>query len=180
MSEVCVASARRRFLCACAWAGTPDPTGGVETVEHCESQLPATKTAPQLVRAFLRSTLETWKLDGFGDITELLASELVSNVVVHVGHPMTIRIARRPDGIRVEVQDSSQQLPVLETPDPTSEHGRGVFLVDALASDWGTDVHPEDGKTIWFELDTTTATIEAHGDDSALVVDPASETDKLE
>jgi hypothetical protein len=48
------------------------------------------------------------------------------------------------------------------TPEPTDEHGRGAFLVDALANDWGADVHPEDGKTVWFEIDITTATIEAH------------------
>jgi anti-sigma regulatory factor (Ser/Thr protein kinase) len=134
-------------------------------VESFESQLPATKTAPQLVRGFLRSTLETWKLDGFGHVTELLASELVSNAVVHVGHPMTVRISRRPDSIRVEVQDESQQLPSLGTPDLTSAHGRGVWLVDALATDWGAEVDPEHGKTVWFELDTTTANVEAHGDE---------------
>ena len=39
-------------------------------MEIFESQLPATPTAPQLARGFLRSTLETWKLDGFGEITE--------------------------------------------------------------------------------------------------------------
>jgi anti-sigma regulatory factor (Ser/Thr protein kinase) len=111
--------------------------------------------------------LETWKLDGFGETTELLASELVANAVVHVGRPMTVRISRRDDAIRVEVQDESQQLPSLRTPDPTSERGRGVFLVDALATDWGADVHPDDGKTVWFELDITTATVEAHGDDPA-------------
>ena len=134
-------------------------------MEIFESQLPAIPTAPQLARGFLRSTLETWKLDGFGEITELLASELVSNAVVHVGHPMTIRICRQIDRIRVEVRDESRQLPSLETPDPTNEHGRGVFLVEALAANWGAEVDPEDGKTVWFELDTTTATVEAHGDE---------------
>ena len=149
-------------------------------MESFESQLRATKTAPQRARTFLRSTLETWKLDGFGDVTELLASELVSNVVVHVGHPMTVRISRRRDSIRVEVRDESRQLPSLETSDPTDQRGRGLFLVDALAHDWGAEVHPEDGKTVWFELDTTTATADAHGDDLGLIVEPARETDELE
>ncbi len=149
-------------------------------MESFESQLPATKTAPQLVRGFLRSTLETWKLDGFGDITELLASELVSNAVVHVGHPMTVRISRRPDSIRVEVQDESQQLPSLETPDPTSEHGRGVLLIDVLATDWGAEVHPEDGKTVWFELDTTTATSGGARRRGQLILDPIAEPSEFQ
>lgn len=134
-------------------------------MEIFESQLPATPTAPQLARGFLRSTLEAWKLEGFGEITELLASELVSNAVVHVGHPMTLRICRQMNRIRVELNDESQQLPSLETPHRFEEHGRGVFLVDALATDWGAEVDPEHGKTVWFELDTTTAIVEAHGDE---------------
>ena len=30
--------------------------------------------------------------------------------------------------------------------------GRGLLIVEALATDWGADVH-EHGKTVWFELD---------------------------
>ncbi len=124
-------------------------------MESFESQLPATTTAPQFVRGFLRSTLEAWKLDGVGDVTELLASELVSNVVIHVARPMTVRISRRRDRIRVEVEDESNAAPSLRRPDATEEHGRGVMLVDTLAAAWGTDIHA-DGKTVWFEVDTTT------------------------
>jgi hypothetical protein len=32
------------------------------------------------------------------------------------------------------------------------EHGRGVLLVDALATRWGVDQRAG-GKTVWFELD---------------------------
>jgi anti-sigma regulatory factor (Ser/Thr protein kinase) len=112
-------------------------------------------TAPQLARSFLHSTLETWRLDGFGDIIVLLASELVSNAVIHVARPMTLRISRRCNRIRVEVDDESNDAPSVRRPDATEEHGRGLFLVDALATDWGTDIRPE-GKTVWFEVDTTT------------------------
>jgi len=124
-------------------------------VEGFETTLPATMTAPQLARGFLHSTLETWRLDGFGDIVELLASELVSNAVIHVARPMTVRISRRRDLIRVEVEDESNDPPSVRRPEATEEHGRGMFLVDTLATDWGTDIHPE-GKTVWFEVDTTT------------------------
>ena len=65
-------------------------------MEAVETQLPSSVSSPQLARAFLRSTLETWKLDGFGEVTELLATELVANVVTHVGAPMTLRVQRGP------------------------------------------------------------------------------------
>jgi anti-sigma regulatory factor (Ser/Thr protein kinase) len=130
-------------------------------METLETQLPSSNESPLLARAFLRATLETWKLDGFGKITELLTSELVSNVVVHVGEPMTVRITRQPSAIRVEVEDPSGELPELRHPGIDDEHGRGVLFVSKLAADWGAE-RTERGKTVWFEIDTSTATAEAH------------------
>src|SRR6476660_4071120 len=51
------------------------------TERAVETQLPSLATSPGSARAFLRSALETWKLDGFGEVTELLTNELVGNVV---------------------------------------------------------------------------------------------------
>ncbi len=127
-----------------------------------ETQLPSSLEAPMLAGAFLRAALETWRLDGFGQITELLASELVSNVVVHVNAPMTLRISKGASSIRIDVEDPSSTLPELRHPDVDDEHGRGVLFVSELADDWGAERH-EGGKTVWFELDTSTATAEAHG-----------------
>ena len=132
-------------------------------MDSFETELPPTNRAPQLVRGWLRSTLQTWSLDGFGDVTELLATELVSNVVMHVHEPMSVRVSRMSDSIRVEVEDPSPDPPTLETFDATDEHHRGMFLVDTLANRWGAIGHPDDGKTVWFELDVTTGHEEAHG-----------------
>ena len=126
-----------------------------------ETQLPSSLDAPMMARAFLRAALETWRLDGFGEITELLASELVSNVVVHVGAPMTLRVSKGPSSIRVDVEDPSSMLPELRHPHVDEEHGRGVLFISELADDWGAERN-DGGKTVWFELDTATATAEAH------------------
>jgi anti-sigma regulatory factor (Ser/Thr protein kinase) len=126
-----------------------------------ETQLPSSVRSPQMARAFLRTALRTWQLDGFGDVTELLATELVANVVTHVGAPMTLRVHRTPSRVRVEIDDPSSQLPELHHPDAGDEHGRGVLLVDQLADAWGAERH-ERGKTVWFELDVSTATAEVH------------------
>jgi anti-sigma regulatory factor (Ser/Thr protein kinase) len=131
-------------------------------MESVETQLPSNVSSPQLARAFLRSALETWKLDGFGAVTELLATELVANVVTHVGAPMTIRIQRTSSVMRVEIEDPSTEIPVVRHPDAAEEHGRGVLLVDQLANAWGVEPRT-DGKTVWFELDVSTATEEVHG-----------------
>ncbi|HEY3671860.1 MAG TPA: ATP-binding protein [Acidimicrobiia bacterium] len=130
-------------------------------MESVETQLPSSVTSPQLARAFLRATLETWKLDGFGAVTELLATELVANVVTHVGTPMTLRVCRGTSTVRVEIEDPSPEVPVVRHPDAADEHGRGVLLVDRLANAWGIEPRP-DGKTVWFELAVSTATAEVH------------------
>jgi anti-sigma regulatory factor (Ser/Thr protein kinase) len=101
----------------------------------------------------MRPQLDQWSLAPVSDTAQLLVTELVSNVVCHVGAPMTVRMTRGADAVRVEVEDPSAQLPEAREPDPASEGGRGLALVATLASRWGTDVHPADGKTVWFELD---------------------------
>jgi anti-sigma regulatory factor (Ser/Thr protein kinase) len=129
--------------------------------ETVQTQLPALASAPQLARTFLRATLETWELDGFGAVTELLASELVSNVVVHVKSPMTLRATRKPSTIRIEVEDPSPTLPQLQHADTSQPSGRGILIVDAFADEWGAESY-QDHKVVWFELDVATGTAEAH------------------
>jgi anti-sigma regulatory factor (Ser/Thr protein kinase) len=132
-------------------------------MDSFRTELPASTQAPQLVRGWLRTSLQTWQLDGCGAVTALLATELVSNVVAHVGEPMSVRISRTPEAIRVEIDDPDPSPPLLQHSDLTEDHGRGVFLVDALANRWGSVGHPGDGKTVWFELDVQTGHDEAHG-----------------
>ena len=126
-----------------------------------ETQFPATADAPQSARAFLRAALQTWQLDGFGQVTELLTDELVANVVRHVGSPLTLRASTEGATLRIEVDDPSTEPPVLRHPDVHEDRGRGILLVDALATQWGSEIH-SDGKTVWFEIDVTTATDEVH------------------
>ena len=129
-----------------------------------ETQFPATPEAPQSARAFLRAALETWRLDGFGQVTELLTDELVANVVRHVGSPLTLRATKEGATLRIEVDDPSTDPPVLRHPDVHEARGRGILLVDALATQWGAEIH-SDGKTVWFEIDVSTAAEEIHGSD---------------
>jgi anti-sigma regulatory factor (Ser/Thr protein kinase) len=131
-------------------------------MQQVETRFPGTPEAPQSARAFLRATLRTWQLDGFGMVTELLTDELVSNVVRHVGCPVTLRATSEGAMLRIEVSDRSTEPPVLQHPDPYEARGRGILLVDSLATQWGTEIR-DDGKTVWFELDVSTANCEVHG-----------------
>jgi anti-sigma regulatory factor (Ser/Thr protein kinase) len=122
-------------------------------MDSFETQLPPTAKSPQAARAWVREKLETLGEDSAAPRTELLVSELVTNVVRHVCEPMLIRLTRDAGTIRVEVDDSSALPPVVRDPDDAEERGRGLLLVASVAARWGTNQHHDDGKTVWFELD---------------------------
>ncbi len=85
----------------------------------------------------------------------LLVSELVTNAVVHAGTDLDLRIDIAPGQVRIEVIDHGPGLPVrLGNPEDTREYGRGIFLLDALAQEWGTR-HFAGGKSVWFVLGVT-------------------------
>ncbi len=121
-----------------------------------EARLPANLEAPGSARRFLRAALATHDLDGVGAIAELLTTELVTNVVCHVGSPVTVRlIMNEGPAIRVEVDDSSSVPPVLRESDAETPCGNGLLLVDGLATRWDAELR-SDGKTVWFELEAST------------------------
>jgi anti-sigma regulatory factor (Ser/Thr protein kinase) len=115
-------------------------------------QLPGDPAAARAARLSVREALQRWRLGNVADVAELLTGELVSNVVRHVGSPARLSVVRQPSAIRVEVEDPSAAIPVRRDPDPSEDCGRGILLVESLASAWGVDLHGE-GKTVWFELD---------------------------
>jgi hypothetical protein len=51
----------------------------------------------------------------------------------------------------VEVFDPDLRLPRLRTARATDEGGRGLYLVEQLATRWGSRPTPE-GKAVWFEI----------------------------
>ena len=121
-------------------------------------ELRSTTDAPAAARQFLRDTLETSALNGAGEVVALLASEVVTNAVQHAGSSMQLRVIRGSSSIRVEVDDESEKLPERQNPDLAAERGRGILLVDSLATAWGVD-YRDVGKTVWFEVDISTPTV---------------------
>ncbi|GAA4033976.1 ATP-binding protein [Allokutzneria multivorans] len=80
-----------------------------------------------------------------------VVDELVSNSHRHGTGPRTCRLSLLERGrLRVEVDDGSLDLPKIRKPDTTG--GRGLLLVDRIASAWGA-TRREHEKTVWAEVD---------------------------
>jgi hypothetical protein len=110
---------------------------------------PATHSAPR-AREALRSVMGAWSDEETRDEAELLLTELVANGVRHAGSSLDVRLTVEHNLLRAEVRDGSSLAP---RPREADEHGgRGVLILDALASRWGVLGHPGAGKTVWFEL----------------------------
>jgi serine phosphatase RsbU (regulator of sigma subunit)/anti-sigma regulatory factor (Ser/Thr protein kinase) len=115
-------------------------------------------TAVADARRFVRNTLISWGLSRRDDLVAdavLLASELVTNAIVHAGTP--VQLTCRLDGATVEVSVLDRH-PARVIPDPPGAaaevdrpSGRGLLLPAALSSSWGVTYAPA-AKVIWFRL----------------------------
>jgi serine phosphatase RsbU (regulator of sigma subunit) len=63
----------------------------------------------------------------------------------------TLRLRRGANAVWVEVFDPDLRLPRIRTAAETDEGGRGLYLVEQLATRWGSRPTPE-GKAVWFEV----------------------------
>jgi serine phosphatase RsbU (regulator of sigma subunit) len=62
-----------------------------------------------------------------------------------------LRLRRGAASVWVEVFDPDLRLPRIRTAGETDEGGRGLYLVEQLATRWGSRPTPE-GKAVWFEM----------------------------
>ena len=89
--------------------------------------------------------------EGTADTVELLVSELVTNAILHAGTEVGLRLSYDEGMLRVEVRDASPAKARQRHYGTGATTGRGLELIDALATDWGIDTDAN-GKTVWFTL----------------------------
>jgi anti-sigma regulatory factor (Ser/Thr protein kinase) len=102
-------------------------------------------------RRFVAATLSEWE-SSRADEAAIVASELVTNALVHAKTPVTVTVERTSSAIRIEVSDGSSVVPILRELSDTRTSGRGMRIVEELVDRWGSETHA-DGKTVWVELD---------------------------
>ncbi len=120
------------------------------------SPQPGTITVPSVPRSV--SAVRRFAVEACADASEdvrdtvaLLVSEVATNALVHGSGDVEVGVSRRPGVLRVEVCDDSATLPQPRAASPDAEGGRGLALVDALASAWGVEPRGR-GKVVWFEV----------------------------
>ncbi|MCX4609099.1 ATP-binding protein [Streptomyces mirabilis] len=108
------------------------------------------------LRRIMRLHLGVWGLHEAIDSAQLCVSEMVSNVITHVGPgtPTALAVSMNGTHLRIEVHDpDTRALPTLLEAGTDSEGGRGMALVDTIADRWGVQLHA-DRKVTWCELRT--------------------------
>ncbi|MFI6850893.1 SpoIIE family protein phosphatase [Streptomyces sp. NPDC050416] len=116
-------------------------------------RLPPEPASAGRARALASAKLTEWGLEHLAFTTELIASELVTNVYRYAGGPATLRLIRE-QCLVCEVSDTSHTSPHLRRARTTDEGGRGLFLVAQMTERWGTR-YTRDGKTVWTEQPLT-------------------------
>ncbi len=154
MSTVVSPLSNARFPVPMEWGGRPGP-----------SAVPA---ARRLVVAILREWRVPLSEVALGEL-ELCASEIIANALVHTRERCVVTIHWCGARVRVEVADRGGELEDRER-DEGATSGRGLLLVEALASAWGWYPTTE-GKVVWFEYpETSEAPCPTYGWGTALDV----------
>ncbi|MGP3947600.1 ATP-binding protein [Streptomyces sp. 7N604] len=139
------------------------PQGAV-TVRVFRHRFSATRLGARLARHLVLLRLDDWGIpygSALSDSAALIVAELAANAVTHgrvPGRDFEVCLDLLPAALRIEVSDTrtERRPPVpgdVVLPPCDSEAGRGLVLVDAIASRWEVVDRVPVGKTVRAELD---------------------------
>ena len=106
---------------------------------------------PQSVSAAREFVIASAARPPLDDLLRLAVSELATNAVIHARSSFRVRVVAAGAGVRIEVADRSERMPVRNHQPYDAVSGRGIGIVEHLSTSWGVTPTP-DGKSIWFEL----------------------------
>ena len=117
------------------------------------AEFPPMAVAVEPSRHLVRDMLAAWGLPGLQDDAELVLAEMFSNALRHAPdrlHRLELRVAA--DHVLIALSDASPLSPVRRSAGGTAVGGRGLPIIEALASRWGITPLTTGGKNFWVEL----------------------------
>ena len=127
----------------------PDMSQASTVRAHANLHLPHSDRAPRLARAFVAESLHGWQLDDLIEPASLVASEVVTNAVIHARSEADLVLERTPTALRISVTDSGAGM--ARRAGAASDGGRGLQIVEQLSSRWGAEP-TSNGNRVWAEI----------------------------
>jgi len=136
------------------------------------TDLPAHPLSVSIARTYVARILTNWERADLSDDAQLVASELLTNAIKatlaahqpnaeeplvhgkHAGyecHPW-VGLHQLGDDLVVEVWDCNRHPPKLRAPESSETGGRGLQVIDTLATSWGYRWPKTGGKIVWATL----------------------------
>jgi anti-sigma regulatory factor (Ser/Thr protein kinase) len=117
-----------------------------------ELTLPGQSSSVPEARHFVESALSAWAPSDLTWEAAVCVTELAGNCALHAKTDFTIRLEMSDTALRIEVSDGSRRRPMMRDHGSSATTGRGLRLLQTIASRWGVDINPA-GKTVWLTLD---------------------------
>ncbi|CQR61244.1 Uncharacterized protein Rv1364c/MT1410 [Streptomyces leeuwenhoekii] len=124
-----------------------------QVVAVARDYAPVSSAVPD-ARDLVSGVMREWGLRHLANDMMLIADEMVANAVRHARTPLRVELRRAGERVVLEVTDSSPEEPRLIVSQPGEFGHRGIFLVDAIATRWGTR-WIDGGKVVWAEVRTS-------------------------
>jgi anti-sigma regulatory factor (Ser/Thr protein kinase) len=114
--------------------------------------LESSARAPEAARKWLAKVFRDRDL-GDDYVARTVVTELVTNVHKHTStESIVVRLVQRDGHPVVEVEDRSDEVPVVQVEDGAAESGRGLLMLSMLVEEWGYTVLAKGGKVTWARL----------------------------
>ncbi|MGW2725108.1 ATP-binding protein [Streptomyces sp. NPDC001492] len=130
---------------------TPSPRPSTPCLRETWQLSGRSDHTPRKARALVADTCRLWHITrGIAPDLALIVSELATNAVAHApGEALTVALLLTPSDVWVAVIDQGPRCPVeARQAGEDDEHGRGLALVEALASRYGA-VPAGRGTAVW-------------------------------
>ncbi|MFJ2112414.1 ATP-binding protein [Streptomyces sp. NPDC087850] len=147
--------------------GLPEPLH--QQIEHVPLRrhkwqvVPSDLTSSAASRSFVRETCARWPVpEPYEFLAVQIAAELTANAVEHGkgNGPVHISLILDADLVILTVTNSGTTATDIQAhrPEADAESGRGLLMVDHLATDWGWYRTSTGGTAVWAELALPPAT----------------------